>query len=398
LGSARELAEANPASSMLARRMAELCRKTADVYERQSEYEIAHEWLELGLQRLDQTAPTIEAVRILLLKAGVHYRQGKFEETITLGGEILLRASRIQSREAKQAVAQTYYLMGGTNIRLGDLEQAAELSGKSVRAYQEIDHIVGQAKAYNNLGNAYTSLGKLDLASEALEKSLGIFQKIGDIQEQGFVTNNLGNIYLNRGEWDQAANLFQQSNRVWKQIGAALPDAVSLSNLAQVHIYREDAPAAHECLRASQEIFTNVGSDAFVPELERRFGEYHLLCGEMDDAFHHVNRSIDHAKEQDARLEIGMSLRLLGEIHILRGDLDSGKDALLESLRTLNELKSEYEAAKTVLALGQLALEGEVAIDRTQIDQAIATLERLGAKADLVRGRELTQLMSDAGM
>jgi tetratricopeptide (TPR) repeat protein len=397
-GNARELVETKLDTKGQILHLADLHRKTADVFERQSEYDNAHEWLETGLAYLDEDAPSIEAVRLYILKTGVYYRQGKYDEAIPWGEKSLAIAPQIETREGQEAAGQAYYLMGGMNIRLGELERAAELSKHSVEVYKSIDHIVGQARAYNNLGSAYTALSKWDLASEAQEKSLAIFRKIGDIQEQGFVTNNLGNIYLNRGDWDHAATLFSESNDIWKRIGAPLPDAVTSSNLAQVHIYQGDLAAAKENLEHSHSIFTDIGSEGFLPELERRWGEYYLLHGEMDQAMDHVTRSIELATEQESRLELGLSFRMLGRIQSQSGELEEAEMALIKSLEILTDLKSECDAARTIISLAQLALLGRVAIDRLRISEAIQVFEELGAEADLIKAREVMELVDERGL
>jgi class 3 adenylate cyclase/tetratricopeptide (TPR) repeat protein len=394
----RGLVETEPQAENQSLHLADLHRKTADVYERQSDYENAHEWLGNGLDFLDEETSTIEAVRIYILKAGVYHRQGNYEEAIAWGEKSLNAAPLITTREGQRAIGHTNYLMGGIYIRLGKLEQAVELSQRSVDVYKEIDHIVGQGKAYNNLGTAYTSLGEWDLAGEALEQALKIFRKIGDVQEQGFVLNNLGNIYLNRGEWDQAEALFQESNAIWQLIGAALPDAVTRSNLGQVYLYKEDLAAAESQLSACHAIFMEIGSEIFLPELQRRWGEYYLLRGDIEQALERVQSSINHANEQDMRLDLGLSYRLLGAINTNRREFKKAEEALRKSHQILVELKSEIEAARTIIALCKLALEGHVAVDRSQLKDAVQIFKQLGAQADLKQAQEMTKLMEEAGL
>jgi tetratricopeptide (TPR) repeat protein len=371
--------------------LADLYRKTAAVHERRSEYNVAHEWLENGVAYLVQEEPSIEAVRICILRGGIHYRQGNFEEAIDWCQKSLAMASEIGTREGDQSVAHTYYLLGIIYVRLGDLENSVKYSRRSLEAYQQINHIVGQAKAYNNLGSAYVAKGDWKLASEALHSSLTINREIGDVQEQGFVTNNLGNIYLNRGEWDKAAELYRESNSIWKKTGAILPDALTLSNLAQVYIYQANWTQARLCLSRSQALFSESGSQSFIPELERRWSEYYLRNNDIDQALERIQRSIDLASEQEARLEMGMSFRVLGEVHLARDEFKPAELALLRSLRILNDLNIEYEAAKTHLSLSILNMKRRDAVDRDQLVQVARTFERLGAKADLSEAQGVLQ-------
>jgi tetratricopeptide (TPR) repeat protein len=386
---ARKIVDGAPSSTNKSRHQAELSRRTADVFERRSDYDTAFEWLDKGLQYLDQDQATIEAARIYLLGTGIYRRLGQNDEAAGWCEKSLDLASQIKSREGQLAVGQAYYNLGGIDNRRGDLQSALDHCRRSLEVYQGIDDVVGQARAYTNLGVNYSDLGEWNLAMEAYNMSLAINQQIGDIQRQGFLANNLANIHLYRGEWDQAASLFNQSNEIWKRIGSPLPDAVTLSNLAQVYIYQGNWDPARESLNQSQDIFKEIGSDDFMPELERRWGEFYLQGGDLDQALEHINRSIEMATEQDAKLELGMSLRVLGDIHMARSEHSAAGEALNQSLEILNALDSEYEAAKTMLSLARLALDFNGEVDREQLNQVLRTFQNLEAQMDLAQAIQL---------
>jgi tetratricopeptide (TPR) repeat protein len=388
-GLARGLVESEKITPERLTHMAELSRKTAEVYERHSEFEVAFEWLDKGLNYIDLSEPTIEASRIYILKAGVYYRQGKLDEAISWCQTTLDTASQIQTREGQQEVARAYYLLGLIYSGRGDYAQAVQYCNESVQLYISIDDIVGQARAYNNLAIAYSDLGDWSQASEAYHNSLEINQQIGNIQEEGFVANNLAQIYLDRGEWDEALELYQQSDAIWKQLDAAFFEGITSSNLGQVYIYQGKWAEARACLTHSENLFSEVGSEGFLPELERRWGEFYLRTGELDQALTHTNRSIELAEDQEALLELGMSFRMLGEVHLRRKEYEQATNALHRSRQIFKDLNSEYEAAKTILLLMGLQLDMDLDIDRAQIEQAIQTFEKLGAQADLEEAHSL---------
>lgn len=388
--SARLMVAAEPYSVDQACHMAELCRKTADVYEKRSEYDTAFNWLERGLRSLADNEQVIEAARICLLGAGVYRRQGKNEIAITWCEKTLRIAEEIKTREGRQCMAQAYYNLAGIYTRHGDLRRAVDFCRRSVQVYQDIDDSVGLSHAYNNLGNAYSDLGDWEQAGQAFHKSLVIKKKIGDVLYQGFINNNLGNIYLYRGQWDKAADLFTQSLAIWTQIGAALPQAVTLSNLAQVYLYQQNRPGAEACLKRSQAIFTEVNSEDFLPELERRWGEFHLLSGNLEQALSHTRYSMELAQKNEARLEEGMTARMLGRVQRARGETQPAEKTLRHSLAVLDELDSEYEIARTRLELARLLWQSNPAEARSHWQSATQTFEKLGAAADLAEARTLS--------
>jgi class 3 adenylate cyclase/tetratricopeptide (TPR) repeat protein len=399
--SAQAIIETEPDSIDRARHLAELCRKIADVYEKRGEYDTAFEQLERGLRYLAGGEPSIEAARIYLLGSGVYQRQGNYEAAIEWCHESLAVARQIQTREGQQTEGQIYYNLGGIYIRQGDLNRAVDFCLKGIQIYEQIDDIVRLSQAYINLANAYSDQGDWPKASEALHKSLAMKQKIGDILHQGIITNNLANIYLYRGSWDQAADLFEQSRAIWKQVGATAFEAITLSNLAQVHIYRGNWEEARRCLSRSQTILAEVGSEDYLPELERRWGELYLHTQAFDRALEHIHHSIELAVKLKARLEEGMSYRVLGQFYLLRNEWGVAEAALDKSLAILNDLNSEYEAAKTMLAKVCLAMARRPAKatqpqlqPRQDLRQAIEIFEKLGAQADLAEALAVQERLS----
>jgi adenylate cyclase len=392
----REFIAAQDESPSQKMRLADLCCKIAEVYERRSEYEEAFEWLEKGLNYLDQDAPSIETARIFRLGAGIYERQGKNEDAIAWCQKSLDIASAIDTREGKQTLAHAHYLLGAIRYRLGDLRGAIHQCQTSVNIYQEIDDFVGEARAYNNMGAAFSDMGDWNQATEAYNKSLDFNQQIGNIQEQGFVANNLANINLYQGKWEHALELFRESNVIWKRLGALLPDAVTLSNLAQVYIYQENWVESYEALSRSQKIFEEIGVKGFLPELERRWGEYYLKTGELEKALQHTQTSLNLAESQEARLEEGVSSRMLGEVHMANRNFESARIAFDRSLTILTDLNSEYELAKTQLALVRLGLEnGHHQGLREHLNEATRSLEKLGADVDLKKAVGLSKVLDN---
>ncbi len=363
--------------------LADICRKIATVYERRSEFDTAFEWLERGLGNLNETEPTIEAARIHLLGAGVFQRQGKNDEAIQWCERGLEIAAQFDTFESKQLVGNAYYLLGLVYTRKGELSRAASFCRSSIEVYGAVGDDVGVSQAYLNLANVYSDLGDWEKATNAFEKSLIVKEKIGDVLYQGFISNNLANIQMNRGNWGEAERLFRQSLNVWRQLGAALPNAVTASNLGQLRLYQQKFEEANLLLATSEEIFNSIESEDFLPELERRWAEYYLYTGDTDAALKHIRRSLELAVQQEAKLEEGMSCRVLGLVQLARGDEKPAEVVLNKSLKILQSLNSAYETAKTYVALGQLWGQKEPSKARKFLQQAIDTFQSLGAQSDL---------------
>jgi tetratricopeptide (TPR) repeat protein len=329
----------------------------------------------------------------------LYRRQAKYKEAISWCQKTLDTASGIKTRDGQRAVAHAYYNLAEIYWRRGDLAQAAHYCRESVQIYQDLDDIAGLAEALNNLSNVYAERGDWDQAVEALRQSLALEQEIGYVYAQAVIANNLGLIHLDRGEWDQAATLLGKSRDIYRQLGSAWGEGSTLINLARLRVIQADWTEAQACLKRSEDLFEEVGSEEFLPELELRWGEFYLTraaagtvsdVGELDQALEHAQRSIELAVGQQAPLEEGMAYRLKGEIHLTRGENELAGTALGQSLQILTDSKSEYEAAKTMLALVRLSLKDDsMAVDQDRLALAIRSFERLGAQADLARALEI---------
>ncbi len=386
-------------------RMANLCRRTAEVYYNRSEYELAFEWLEKGLDYISYSdvdeADGQEAARIYLLGAWLYHRQSKSDAAAAWGQRALDLALKIESQAGRQVVAHAYRLLGGIDARRGNFSDAVHMCRESVRLYQEIEDRIGLARAYNNLAVAYYNQGDWAGASEAYHESLAIRQHVGDIYGQAIIISNLAEIHLDQGAWGQAAELYEQSMAIWKQIGVRWGEALTLNDMAQLHIYKGELAEARDCLARSQAIFAEVGSQEYLPELERHWAEFYLESEELDHALVHIQRSIACAIEQHNPLEEGISRRVLGEVYLMRGEYTLSKADLCHSLEILSELKSEYEVAKVKVSLARLRtkMDNVDSLDWAQsthayLELAMETFERLGAQADLAKVRDFAQQLS----
>jgi anti-anti-sigma factor len=349
-------------------------------------------WLGKGPRYIAEAEQTIEVVRIYLFGAELYYRQGKYDEAVSWCQQSLDIVSQIETREGQQIRGHACYLLGDICVRSGDLDYAVQFCRESVQVYQRIDDLAGQANAYNNLGLAYYYLGDWLQAKDAYHKSLTMREEIGDVSGRGQVSNNLALIHLDHGEWEQAMSLLKQSLAIWKQISATGEEARTLSHLAQAHIYQQNWDEALTCLSRSQDTFIQASSDEYLPELERRWGEFYLMTGKLDQALDHALRSVELAVEQSNPLEEGLSCRVLGRVHLARGEDEPAEAALRQSLQIFSDLDSEYEAARTRLSLVHLAVEtGSIPMDKTRahLAQAIPVFEKLGAQADLAEARKL---------
>jgi len=368
-----------------ARRLADLCRKRAAIYEKKSDYDTAFNWLRSGLTAMEGM-DTVEAARIYLVGAGIYHRQGNNAEALQWCQRSLDIAGRSkdENEERLKVLAHTYYLQGSIHIRYGDNARVIEVCQRSLALYEQLGDIAGAGSAHNNLANAYFDRGDWAQATEHYLMALEVKTKIGDVHGCGMISNNLGEVYRHRGQLEQAEALYQQSLQTWRELGSTYGEAFLYMNLATVALRRREWVQAIEYLTQSQELCTQIGAEDFLAEAYRHMAEAHLGLDQTTRAEEWARKSLQLAQAQEMKLEEGATHKILGQIHRARSEWDAAERELRAGLTMLESLDSQYEVGQTLFQLAQLHHDlGHGDQLREALDRAIAIFERLGAQLDL---------------
>jgi tetratricopeptide (TPR) repeat protein len=378
-------------------RLADLCRKTAAIYEKKSEYDTAFEWLSGGLIALEGIK-ALEEARIYLMGAGIYHRQGNNADALQWCQRSLDIASCLQNEDeaSLKALAHTHYLQGAIYLRYGDNERAIEVCQKSLALYKQLGDIVGAGSAHNNLATAYFDRGDLAQATEHYQMALEIQTKIGNVHEIGLISNNLGEVYRYRGQLEQAKALYRQSLQTWRDLGSTYGEAFLYMNLATVALKRQQWDQAIKRLTQSQELCARIHAEDFLAEAYRHVANAHLGLGQIAQAEEWANKSLELARAQEMKLEEGATRRVLGQIHRIRSEWDAAEQELQASLSILEALDSQYEVGQTLFQLAQLHRDlGREDQFGATLRRAINIFERLGAQLDLEWAVEMEGRMTN---
>ncbi len=385
--------EQSASAERVARRLAELFREAASIYEKKSEYETAFEWLQGGLIALEGIE-AIEAARIHLMGAGIYHRQGDNAQALRWCQHSLDIADRLAERapESTSVLAHAYYLQGAIYLRYGDYAQAIEVCQQSLDLYWQLGNLPEAGSAHNNLATAYFYRGDWVQATEHYTRALDIKTQIGDVHECGLISNNLGGVYLNRGQLDEAEELYRQSLQTWQRLGSTYGEAFLHMNLAAVALKRQQPERALAILEQSQACVAQIGARSLLPEVYRYVAEAHLSLGQIDQAQNWAERSLDIAREHEMKLEEGDTHRVLGQIHRARADWQAAERELHASLDLLESLNSQYQVGQALYQLAQLHTDmDQQPLARQEANRAIAIFEQLGAQLDLASARALRE-------
>jgi len=376
-----------------ARRLADLCRKIAAIYEKKSDYATALNWLHGGLAAIEGME-TVEAARIYLMGAGIYHRQGNNAEALQWCQRSLDTADRLQDEDEARlkVLAHTCFLQGAIYLRYGDNARVIEVCQESLALYEQLGDIAGAGSAHNNLAIAYFERGDWAQATEHYVMALEIKTKIGDVHECGLISNNLGEVYRYRGQLEQAEALYQQSLQTWQELGSTYGEAFLYMNLATVALKRQQWTQAIERLTQSQNLCAQIRGEDFLAEAYRHMAEAHLGLGQITQAEKWAIKSLKLAQAQEMKLEEGTTHKVMGQIHRARSEWDAAERELRASLSILESLDNQYEVGQALFQLAQL--HRDLARDdqyHETLQRAITIFERLGAQLDLEWAMDVRQ-------
>jgi class 3 adenylate cyclase/predicted ATPase len=315
----------------LASAEARLLRHIATVHERRAEYDAAFEQLNAALNQHGEI-DMAERARALLLGAGLHQRQGRYNETITWAQQGLELAQRLQLDKEQSSA---YLQLGGAYRLLGDNETAIEYLTRSAQIRREINDMVGQADAYINIANSYTDLGNYQRALEFFEQAYELKVSVNDIYGQALALLNSGDLYRKTGDLARAISNFQQSVKLWQNLGSRLGSAVSFMNLGASLLQQGEIDAAESYLDQSRMIFDDIGVDNFLPELYRTYAELFYQTGNQIQALDYCDFASSAAQKLAAKTEHGLTELLRSRVLLRIGQSHQSIQAAQAALEIL---------------------------------------------------------------
>jgi predicted ATPase len=367
---------------------AQACRWYGRAYERQGDYAQALSWLENGFSALSGST-SLEEAELSLVAGLINVRQGNYAKAL----ELCERSLQVGTTLSDIAVqARTYNLLGIVDLRRNS-GSAIEKFEQSLRQYEEIGNVYGQATCHNLIANGYFAKGDLTLADLHYRQSLDMFIQIGHVYNQVLANNNLGGIAVRQGRLDAALGYYQQGLRQLQQIQGSLYVFSWLHlNMGNTLLQRNELDSAAMELQQALDYVDRTQARDILPELYGLFAELHWRQNDLEAAERHGLRSIEVAQELTMPREEGHNLRIMGEIALTRGELPRAQEYLQSSLQILREADDDYECARTQLALSQLLLAQHKYEDGLKtLDQCSEIFERLQASFDLRRVKSIRE-------
>ncbi len=305
---------------------ADLCRKMAQTYERQGQYDPAVKWLQRGMAALSDRQEDAIAVRIYLLQGIIDARQGHPEQAFVWAEKALLA---VEGTDALTEEAQACNLMGVLYRAQGQLDRAAEYCRRSAELYETLNNPLKAAAAYSNLGVVAFEKDDWPGAESSYRQALRLQESTEDAYGQATTHCNLADLHWRLGRLEEALTHAQAGLRLAEELDSDYLQALAHENLSAVCLQRgESAQVAREHLETSWRLLEENDIQELRSEVQSLLAEAYLREGRIDEAERAARMALEIALEQESPLDEGVARRILAQVHRMRNDRGAGADHL----------------------------------------------------------------------
>lgn len=238
-----------------------------------------------------ETSDTLQ-VASYLARAN-HYRRINFD-SMYFFSSIALQLS--ETVRYKRGQAASSLLMGISQLRRGDLEDAMELCQRALKISVEIKDSEIEAEALNHVGLNYNYQGNYPVAMEYYLKALSLAGGLNNSSLTAGILTNVGGIYYNLKDYNRALDYWKQSLSIYQQLPDSLLAATSMSNIGLAYTDKGDYQMA---LQFFFESLRTLDANALCPRIYplENIGTTYYKMRHLDSAAFYFSQALKGAEE-----------------------------------------------------------------------------------------------------
>ena len=292
--------------------------------------------------------------------------QGTFERTlghIQVADRVLTQSLSLleQSASGRQDLAsETAFASlqkGRIKFLLGKLDEARLLYGQSLAHYRELGDQWGVAQALYVLGEVANNVNDFSESVSLQKKSLSIRRELNDLKGVADSLVELGSTAIGRGQPEEAERLVQEAAVIRRELGDRSGVANSFFSLACAIMSQGRFDEAASLLTECAAIQDDLGNRIALLWVNQILGWCMTNLGQYEQAQTLSQETLAVCRSIGFRRLIGLALLGQGGIAIVREAYTEAWRKLQESLVIFCELEQQSEEGRTLVYLGQVAME-----------------------------------------
>jgi len=366
------------------RRLVELAVQLAGSYYFLGRFADTVELLARHETLVEQLADDALAGRFFFELAHAHSHLGDYPRAVACAERAIACAQRAGDPATR---GKAHYVLCKESMWVSRFPEGLEHGRRAVEHLQPTDERwwLGQSLCWQGI-NLYF-MGRLDAALECAAGGLAIGEELGDHRLQSYAAWNRAWFSATRGDGQDAI--------AWGHRSIALsPDplnnAFSLGWTGYAYLEHGDAEHAITLLEQSIELLAGMRYSRLVGWFKGWLAEAYLLAGGAARGREEAMLGLQISLDTGFTWAVGLAQRALGAIARALGDIDEARRWLREALATFEKTESRFDAARTHLALADLARTQRQAVSEAAHSQAAGQLlAELGLADDIIRARRI---------
>jgi hydrogenase-4 transcriptional activator len=358
----------------------------ARVYRKLNECPICRDHAERALAHLRDLGDWLgmaEAYREMALS---YHQEGNSEKSLEyfdLGIQI------IGERSAPFMLGKLYTDMSGAYWFLRRPQDGVECLEKSIRFFEQTEHVLNSVIAYNNLGINLLLIGEWQRAEEMIKRALELAIKTNHVHIAG-ILDSLGELKILRGDYVEARNYLKQAVNLARERKREWYEAQAMRNLARCQLAEGNYPEAAKTARQTIELGGRIGDKHYVNMAGLVLAEACVMQGSIGEA----ENALEMIEENDPYSDffvLGNIQRIRGLIAGESGDPELAVHHLNRSLTIFEASHDVYHTAIAHLLLGRLLPASQASRAVKHLTGAAEVFNRLGLKSLSDEAEELIE-------
>jgi hydrogenase-4 transcriptional activator len=313
----------------------------ARVYRKLNECPICRDYADKALAGFRETGDWLgmaEAYREMALS---YHQEGNSEKSLEyfeLGIQI------IGDRSAPFMLGKLYTDMSGAYWFLRRPQDGVACLEKSIKFFDQTEHVLNSVIAYNNLGINLMHIGEWQRAEEIIKRAFDLAVKTNHVHKAG-ILDSLGELRIMRGELDEAQQLLEEAVKIAVQAKREWYAAQSMRNLARCFLAQKKYQKAADKARETIDLCNQIGDKHYLNMAGLVYAESCLRLGKPDECENYLQVIEENDPTSD--------FFVLGNIQRIRGMAALESDDRELALHHLNRSLTIFEAAQDLYHIAQ---------------------------------------------
>ncbi|MBS1806701.1 MAG: sigma 54-interacting transcriptional regulator [Acidobacteria bacterium] len=314
-----------------------------------------------------------------------------FEGQWEAGLENLEQArSLIGERPATYLLGKIHTNMAGACWFLKRPQEGIGYLEKAVGYYDHTEHKANAMDGYNNLGETLMLVGEWDRAQTALECALALANEIDKRPAAvAAVLDSLGKLQMLRGNLSEAQSLLEQAVSTATNHGNKWYEGQAIRTLSQCLLANGEVSLALEKAQQALALGEKIGDRQAICESRLLLGESLLRAGQWENCAAELQIVLEETKDSPDDLSIaGNAHRLQGMLAVTQEDYARAVNYFGRCISMFELLGDVYRSARAHYWQGRAYAQTQPERAQEQLQQAIVTFQKLGARLALAEAEE----------